>query len=201
MPIPLIPMTGCRALARTLLLAVTAALAAPAQADTTVDLTNKMPSVADVKAGLFPDDSCEELKAQGFKCMGFKPPVRFSLPAASFRLGSAELPEGIKRQLDVFARALAGKSGSSRTIRVEGHADASGSAEANLALSRRRAEAARDYLVAQGVAPDLIKPVGVGSEELIDSKAPLSPKNRRVVIGRDQSPASPDAAANPALPQ
>ncbi|MDE3012420.1 MAG: OmpA family protein [Pseudomonadota bacterium] len=166
-----------------------------------VELGTKVPSVADVRAGLFPDASCEELKAQGFRCMGFKPPVKFSLPAASFRRGSAELPAGIKRQLDVFAAAMTGKTPTRQVVRIEGHADASGNTDVNLALSQKRAEAAKSYLVSKGVSPDLVKPVGVGSAELIDSKEPLSPRNRRVVIGRDQVPEAPtDGEQTPAAP-
>ena len=154
-----------------------------------VDLGTTTPSVKDVQQGLFPDDECEQLKANGYKCMGFKPPVRFSLPSASFKIGSAELPGAVKRQLDVFAEALKDKSGASRTVRIEGHADASGSDQANEVLSLKRAEAARGYLIDKGVAPDLLKVVGVGSKNLLDADKPMSARNRRVVIGREQRPA------------
>lgn len=165
-----------------------------ARGEDTVDVGTKVPSVADVQAGLFPEDACADLKAHGYTCMGFKPPVRYSLPAASFSRGSAELPEGIKRQLDVFAQALKGKGGDGRAVRIEGHADASGNPQVNESLSQRRAEAARKYLIAKGVAPEQLKAVGVGSNDLIDAQDPLSARNRRVVIGRDQAPA---AAAAP----
>ena len=169
------------------------AVALPARAAdaTTVELGAAVPSVKDVSEGLFPDDACEDLKAHGFKCMGFKPAVRFALPSSAFKIGSAELPDGLKHQLDVFAQALQGKSGANRTVRIEGHADASGAEPVNAALSQRRADAARDYLVSKGVAPDMLKAVGLGSQDLADPAQPLSPKNRRVVIGRDQPPATP----------
>ena len=179
-----------------LLLLAAQAWSPAARAEETVDLGTRRPSVTDIQNGLFPDDACEELKANGFKCMGFKPAVRFSLPAASFGLGSAELTSGIRRQLDVFAQALKGKSGGSRTIRIEGHADASGSAEGNLVLSQRRADAARDYRVAQGVQADLLKPIGLGSADLIDQAHPRDARNRRVVIGRDQQPEAPAGPAH-----
>jgi len=164
-----------------------------AQADETIDLTGKTLSVTDAQNGLFPDDACEDLKAHGFKCMGYKPPVKYSLPAASFRLGSAELPATLRNQLDVFAEALRGKTGNDHAVRIEGHADASGSAAGNKALSQRRAEAARTYLVARGVAPGMLKAVGLGSEDLIDQQHPRDATNRRVVIGRDQPPPAPAA--------
>ena len=46
---------------------------------------------------------------------------------------------------------------------VQGHADRLGSAAYNQRLSERRAAAVRDYLVARGVAPQLIESSGAGS--------------------------------------
>jgi OOP family OmpA-OmpF porin len=103
-----------------------------------VDLGTSVPDPQSVKEGLFPEDACKELEANGFKCMGFKPAIRYSLPATSFAVGSADLPDGLKKQLDVFADVLKGKKGGGRQVRVIGHADASGSADANQALSRMR---------------------------------------------------------------
>jgi len=167
------------------------ARAAGSDDGSTVDLGTSVPQVKDVSDGLFPDAACEDLKAQGYKCLGFKPAVRFALPSSSFRLGSADLPDGLKRQLDVFAEAIKGHAGAGRTVRIEGHADASGSEPGNESLSRRRAEAAREYLVTKGVAPDMLKAVGVGSNDLADPNQPLSPRNRRVVIERDQAASAP----------
>ena len=104
-----------------------------ANAADALDIGNQVPDAAAVKEGLFPEDACKELEAAGFKCMGFKPAVRYSLPAASFKVGSAELPDMLRKQLDVFADVLRGKAGSGRTVRIEGHADASGTPEANQA--------------------------------------------------------------------
>ena len=180
------------ALRRCALAAVFAALpAAHAAGDDVVDLGSSVPSSKQIEDGLFPDDNCEKLKENGFKCMGFKPPVRFELPSSSFRLGSADLPDGLKAQLDAFASVLAKKSGNDHAVRIEGHADASGNPTANDTLSQRRADAAREYLISKGVAPDLLSAVGVGSKDLADPQRPLAPSNRRVVIGRDHAPTSP----------
>ena len=96
-----------------------------ASAQTSVDVGDQVPEAAAVKEGLFPEDACKELQASGFKCMGLKPAIRYSLPASSFKVGSAELPE-LKKQLDVFADVLRSKKGSGHQVRVVGHADASG---------------------------------------------------------------------------
>jgi OmpA-OmpF porin, OOP family len=169
-------------------LALAAAATLPALASDAIDMGQTVPDAKAVSEGLFPEDACEQLKAAGFKCMGFKPAVRYSLPASSFRVGSAELPDGLKRQLEVFAEVLKSKRGSGKTVRVEGHADASGAATANLQLSQRRADAVRDYLVELGADASMITPVGVGAAAPKNSKDPFAPENRRVEIGRATPP-------------
>ncbi len=169
-------------------LVMAVAVALPALASEAVDMGQNVLDAKTVSEGLFPEDACEQLKAAGFKCMGFKPAVRYSLPAASFRLGSAELPDGLKRQLEVFAEVLKSKRGTGKTVRVEGHADASGAAAANLQLSQRRADAVRDFLVELGADATMISPVGVGAAALKNSKDPFAPENRRVEIGRATPP-------------
>ncbi|QIK95211.1 peptidoglycan-associated lipoprotein Pal [Sphingomonas sp. HDW15A] len=66
---------------------------------------------------------------------------------------------------------------------IEGHADERGTREYNMALGERRANAARDFLVSQGVPADRLlvtswgkeRPVAPGSDE------PAWAQNRRVV--------------------
>lgn len=167
---------------------LSALFAVQAHASDAVDVSKAMPDAKSVSEGLFPEEACEQLKAAGFKCMGFKPSVRYSLPAASFQVGSAELPDPLKKQLDVFAEALKGKRGTGKVVRIEGHADASGNPAANLALSQRRAEAVKDYLVQLGADPAMLEPVGLGSNSPKNSKDPMAPENRRVEIGRAVAP-------------
>ncbi|MBL0718399.1 OmpA family protein [Piscinibacter sp. Jin2] len=149
-----------------------------------IDLGTSVPEAAAVKEGLFPDDACKELEANGFRCMGLKPAVRFSLPAASFKLGSAELPEGLRKQLDVFADVLRGRPKGSQGVRIIGHADASGSAAGNLALSLKRAESVKAYLVSKGADPASLQTVGLGAKEPKNAQNPAASENRRVEIGR-----------------
>jgi OmpA-OmpF porin, OOP family len=154
----------------------------------TVDMGQAVPDAQAVKEGLFPEDTCKELEAAGYKCMGFKPAVRFSLPTANFKLGSAELPDLLRKQLDVFAEVLRGKKGTGRVVRIEGHADASGTSEVNQALSQRRAEAVRGYLVQQGAEQTMLQAVGLGSSAPKNSGDPFAAENRRVEIGRQTAP-------------
>jgi len=159
-----------------------------AQTANAVDVGSQIPQADAVKEGLFPEDACKELEANGFKCMGFKPAVRYSLPASSFKVGSAELPDRLREQLDVFAEVLRTKKGSKQVVRVEGHADASGTSEANMLLSQRRAEAVKAYLVRNGADEAMLEAVGMGSQAPKVSGNPFAAENRRVEIGRQQNP-------------
>ena len=87
-------------------LALAATASWQVQAQQTIDMGQNILDATAVTEGLFPEDACEQLKAAGFKCMGFKPAVRYSLPASSFKIVSAELPDMLKKQLEVFAEVL-----------------------------------------------------------------------------------------------
>ncbi|MEM9432734.1 MAG: peptidoglycan-associated lipoprotein Pal [Pseudomonadota bacterium] len=69
------------------------------------------------------------------------------------------------------------------TAIIEGHADEQGTREYNLALGARRASAARDYLVANGVADNRLRTVTYGKERPIEicSSEECYAKNRRSV--------------------
>ena len=66
---------------------------------------------------------------------------------------------------------------------IEGHADEQGTREYNLALGARRAAAARDFLVANGVADNRLRTVTFGKERPLEvcSTEACYAKNRRAV--------------------
>ena len=65
---------------------------------------------------------------------------------------------------------------------LNGHTDAAGSAEYNLALSHRRAQSVRRYLVeVYKIAPDALLVAGFGKERL-KVQDPFSGENRRVEV-------------------
>jgi peptidoglycan-associated lipoprotein len=68
-------------------------------------------------------------------------------------------------------------------ITVEGHCDERGTREYNLALGERRANAVRNYLVAQGVDPSRIQTISYGKErpEVVGNDEAAWAQNRRGV--------------------
>lgn len=68
-------------------------------------------------------------------------------------------------------------------ITIEGHCDERGTREYNLALGERRANAARQYLIAQGIPASRIKTVSYGKErpDPVGSDEAAWARNRRAV--------------------
>ena len=66
---------------------------------------------------------------------------------------------------------------------VEGHCDERGTREYNIALGERRANAAKNYLVSLGVAPDRLSTVSYGKERpiAVGSTEQAWARNRRAV--------------------
>lgn len=69
------------------------------------------------------------------------------------------------------------------TAIIEGHADEQGTREYNLALGARRANAAREYLVSQGIAATRLRTVTYGKERPLEicSAEACYAQNRRAV--------------------
>src|SRR5437870_1933903 len=104
--------------------------------------------------------------------------------AVNFRVGSSVLLPEAKTKLDEIAtKALNAKA---YVVEVTGHADATGNAERNRALSQRRADAVIRYLVEQHKIPlrRIITPYGYGaSEPVADNKTRAGrEQNRRVEV-------------------
>jgi outer membrane protein OmpA-like peptidoglycan-associated protein len=116
-------------------------------------------------------------------------PRKASFDQIQFRFDSAELTPAARRMLDRIGEALASDDLKGMRFVVEGHTDAVGPDEYNLALSQRRAETVQRYLTSRyGIAPRTLVPLGKGEQDLLDADAPASPVNRRVVIGAMQRP-------------
>ena len=99
-----------------------------------------------------------------------------------FDSGKSTLKSGAKKTLDRIAQQLTGDS--AIKVVVEGHTDSTGSAEKNKALSEKRAQAVRDYLVSKGVPDAQITAEGKGETEPIATNKTVAGRqqNRRVEL-------------------
>ncbi len=109
--------------------------------------------------------------------------ARIRISGIYFPSGSAVIPASSYPAIDDAVRVLEGNP--DIHIEIQGHTDSQGSAEGNLLLSQRRAEAVRDYLIrVHGVAPDRLVARGYGED------MPIAPndtetgrvQNRRVEL-------------------
>ena len=89
----------------------------------------------------------------------------------TFAEGGSELSEAAKAQLAIILQSEQMELGGKVTLR--GHSDSVGSDEANLRVSRKRAEAVRDYLVENGVAEDRIEVIALGEMRPVAPNANL----------------------------
>lgn len=89
-----------------------------------------------------------------------------ALKRVHFEFDEASITSSAKPVLDENAKIL--KEKTDLKVRVEGHCDERGSTQYNLALSERRAHAAKQYLTDMGVPANRIETVGYGKEQLLD---------------------------------
>ena len=78
----------------------------------------------------------------------------------SDQFNKATLSAKSKGVLDEAVRLL--RSNERVAVRIAGYTDSIDSEAYNLKLSKRRAEAVRDYLVSQGISTARVEPVGKG---------------------------------------
>jgi len=99
--------------------------------------------------------------------------------------------------LDAVADVLVQRK-SIQMVEIAGHTDNAGNAAQNKALSQKRADAVKTYLVGKGVGAERLKAVGYGPEKPLgdNTKADGRAQNRRVEFKIEKKP---DAAA-PAAP-
>lgn len=103
--------------------------------------------------------------------------------AIQFKYDSYELTEKARVVLNRLGGALISPRLENHTFLLEGHTDATGSAEYNQSLSEKRASTVKNYLVSLfGVESVRLKEVGLGETELMDESNPQSAVNRRVQI-------------------
>lgn len=109
--------------------------------------------------------------------------LKLSIPNdISFATGRHDIQPRLMPILDQFAQGL--NQQPSMEVRIVGHTDSTGSDAINNPLSVNRAQSARDYLVARGVAASRISIDGRGSREPIADNTTEAgrARNRRIDI-------------------
>jgi OmpA-OmpF porin, OOP family len=117
-----------------------------------------------------------------------------------FKVNSAQLSDDAKQQLNQMATGPL-SSAKRYFIAIQGFTDKTGSAEYNLELSRRRAEAVQTYLVAEHNVPVYrIQIVGLGKDKPVNEQKTRQEReeNRRVEVTlfTADTGASPQASTN-----
>ncbi len=114
------------------------------------------------------------------------PRARVVLRGVNFNFDSAVPMEGSQVVLDIAAETLLGNR--EVLVRVEGHTDATGPAEYNRDLSRRRAEAVRDMLIKAGVGAERLQVVAHGEDQPLATNETADGRriNRRVQLVTDE---------------
>jgi outer membrane protein OmpA-like peptidoglycan-associated protein len=110
------------------------------------------------------------------------------------------LEPGAGRTIDQLAAFLGEHS--DRKVLVEGHTDARGPEHYNLQLSEQRAAAVRDALVANGIAVERIRMVGLGESYPIannDNAAGMQANRRVEIVISDENGNFPGAAERAAF--
>lgn len=122
---------------------------------------------------------------------------RIDLDTLNFEFGSATISDTEVQKLDGVASAMEKllKKNPAETFLIEGHTDAVGTPEANLALSDRRAEAVAEALTnAFGIPAENLTTQGYGEEYLKVNTPGPNRENRRVAIRRITSLVAPVAS-------
>lgn len=101
----------------------------------------------------------------------------------TFLTNSTTLTAEAEGIVATLAKAMQSDTLTGVRFRVEGHADARGDPQANLALSKARAEAVAARLAQKhGIAPERLQPEGKGAAEPLNKERVDAPENRRVTV-------------------
>jgi OOP family OmpA-OmpF porin len=102
---------------------------------------------------------------------------------ALFDLNSDTLKDAGKQELDVLAARIKGME-QIQSVKIVGYTDSSGAESYNQQLSQRRAISVKNYLLDQGVSPEVMSTLGMGESNPVADNATREgrAKNRRVEI-------------------
>jgi len=142
--------------------------------DGVIDSQDRCPSEMETKNGFQDADGCpDQLPAQLAPFVGVISGIQFDVGRSSLRPESLPVLDAATK---VFAQYPEVR------LRISVHTDNQGQAADNRALSGRRANALRDYLIDRGIAAGRVEARGAGQDEPIASNANEAGRaaNRRV---------------------
>ena len=116
--------------------------------------------------------------------LGCETKANIVLADITFALGTANLTDSARENLNTIARVLA--QFDDIKLEVAGYTDSIGNRDRNQQLSEKRATAVMNYLITQGTAADKLTAKGYGQDDPIadNSTAEGQAKNRRVELHR-----------------
>ena len=100
--------------------------------------------------------------------------IHFDFDKSDIRTGDASILQGNYDQI-----RMAAEQNLNPGITIEGYCDPIGTAEYNMALGMRRAEAAKAYLVKLGASADQLDVISYGEEKLVTQDEQQFELNRR----------------------
>ena len=162
------------------------------------DARDRCPDQPETVNGVEDDDGCPEANAPTLATVvGDQIQITEQV---NFRTGSDRIVGRRSFEvLDAVAAVLRAHAEIAR-VEVQGHTDNRGNAGRNRALSQRRAEAVRQYLVAHGVSADRLSARGFGPDQPLESNSTEAgrARNRRVEFHfAPQTPPAQTPAAQP----
>ncbi len=112
----------------------------------------------------------------------FEPPASFVLEGCNFETGKATLQPEAYKVLNELVEYLKRKE--DEKVEIGGHTDNVGGAAKNMILSQDRANTVREYLIAQGIAPERVTAKGYGLTMPIDDNRTAEGRasNRRTEV-------------------
>lgn len=142
--------------------------------DGILDKDDKCPN----EAGTAANNGCPEVKPTAEvmeELNSYARTILFNVGKASFREETDQVLQAMVAIFKDYPRA---------NFTIEGHTDSSGSASMNQALSERRANAVRDYLIANGIDADRLEAKGFGEDNPIATNKTRAGRkeNRRVEV-------------------
>ena len=137
-----------------------------------LDKDDKCPKVK----GTVANNGCPEVTTEVIKKLNdFSKSVLFDTSKATIKAESTAKLDEIVKVMNEYSNA---------NFKLEGHTDSTGNAAKNLQLSKDRAAAVKDYLIAKGISADRLSSEGYGITKPIASNKTVEGRaqNRRVEI-------------------